>query len=233
MLTVSIPSSQFTIPNRWEEVTLAQFSRMYSLGTAPESQAEEGKIVRYSIQEVLKILVSDVDALLNIHAREEVSILNHLSFLNQVPDFLSMPVPMTIAGVKPPTDLGSCSLLQKWTIDDLIRDTAEEGEAVNYITMAIWLLSVYLYPLLTGSKLTDRRQLKAVLKQVEDLPVTEALPLAAFFLSNYQRSTSSGQAIYSISYPNQPPKLWLKRWFQNWRHTVSIRWLQRWQRIEG
>ncbi|WP_020597502.1 hypothetical protein [Spirosoma panaciterrae] len=227
MLTVTTPSSQFTIPTLWEEVTLGQFRQIYSLETASAASTDDQQTVRYSIQEVLKILASDADALLDVQAREEVVILSHLSFLNQTPEFLSMPAPKRIAGVEPPSDLGSCTLRQKWMVDGLIQDMHEEGESVNYITMAIWLLSIYLYPLLTESKLTERKQLGLVLKQIESLPVTECLPLSAFFLSNYQRSTSTGQVSYSLSYPNRPPRPWLKRWYQNWRLTVSMRWLQR------
>ncbi|MVM29290.1 hypothetical protein GO755_04540 [Spirosoma sp. HMF4905] len=230
MLTVKTPQVSFTVPTSWEEITLGQFLHLRQQSLSVADQTEESRPIPLSIGMLLDILASDPKALQTIEAAEEAQLMQHLAYLGQAPDFLSLPVPETIAGVKPPQELGLCTLFQKWTVDEFVNELADEELSVNYMTMAVAILSIYLYPLLMKTRLTDRSQLAEITAQIEALPVTEALPLAHFFLTNYRSSTSSGQVTFILSHPNRPSKTWLSRWFPNWKPIKSMRWYRPWLR---
>lgn len=229
MLTIKTPDTTFTVPTEWSEVTLKQFIELTgrSADLIRSGQREDQIATAYK-RITLEVLASDPAVLNDTIAGIEDDLIAQMPFLNQLPDFLSLPVPEVIAGVKSPKELESCTLMQKWTVDEFVNELTDEEGLVNYITMAVSILSIYLYPPLTKTRLTNRSQLTEITAQIEALPVTDALPLANFFLSNYRRSTKSGQVTYILSHPNHPSKPWLSRLFPNWRGIKSMRWWRPW-----
>ncbi|MVM33274.1 hypothetical protein GO755_24755 [Spirosoma sp. HMF4905] len=231
MLTIKTPDVTFTVPTEWPEVTLKQFidlsSRSAKLVNSDLNETQIGSAYK---RQALEVLASDANALIQVMAGIEDDTIDRMPFLSQPPDFLSLPVPEVIAGVKPPQELGMCTLFQKWTVDEFVNELADEELSVNYMTMAVSILSVYLYPALMNARLSDRSQLTEITAQIEALPVTEALPLAHFFLTNYRSSTSSGQTTFILSHPKQPSKTWRSRWFLNWKPIKNMRWYRPWLR---
>ena len=176
-----------------------------------------------------------VKDLLLIHPRRISEILravvpSHLPYLKNRPDFAGMPLPSRIAGITPPDELGACTLLQKWSVEELIQEQTDEGEdeSLDFVSLSVTLLSIYLYPLLTGKLLENTSQIAEITDLIDQLPVTEALPLSAFFLTNWENLTPTGRTSYAISYPNQPPKAWPTRWFPNWKTIRSWRFFGWW-----
>lgn len=224
MLTVTAPKFRLTFPSSWEEVTLLQFQQL---------AAAEG-----NQRSVLRALCSDPDKLrLLPDETADIQILEQLPFLGTLPENLFTPtyIPeLKIDGklLHVPKDINLESLAQRWELDDWIEelmatnDDAQESERqLDMSVCAVPLLSIYLSPLVSGQPFTDIEQAKAITPLVEVLPVTLALPLAAFFLSKKQRQTVSGKLSFSISYPEQARKSWPLRWFRSWmpRFTGSIR----------
>ncbi|GAB3546360.1 hypothetical protein [Spirosoma fluminis] len=216
MLTVKAPNIVLTFPSRWEEVTLAQFATLHRT-----MLRETGDETQFLFRWALEAFASDLHALHQMGAAEETQILSRLTFLDTLPDFENLPVPQRIAGVTPPSELGACTLLQKWSVDEQIEELEEEGQVVNFITIALPLLSIYLYPLLTGKPLTATSQIEQIKEQIEGLPCTGALALSAFFLRSYKSTSTSGKTSFSISPTPTPKKTWLGRWFPNWKITPS------------
>lgn len=225
MLTVTAATLEFELPSEWEEVTLRQFLDLEER----KEYTDEGNPY-YPIRTALECFCSDKTMLYQMEAAEEQRLTDRLPFLREAPVFAELETPEPIAGVMPPKELGACTLLQKWTMEQYISEFDDEGKEITYLSLAVPVLSVYLYPLLTGKILLDAGQLEEIKEQIEALPVTQAVPLAAFFLSNYQSSTSSGVTTFRIKLKNQPPRNWLKRLFLSFRRkfTFSTPFFARW-----
>jgi len=221
MLTVKVTALnlKITFPNSWEEVTLRQFLNLHERVRIND----EGEPY-YLIKDALECFASDLAGLHQLGAHEEAKIRLALKFLDNRPNFLKLTEPQRIAGVMPPRTLGNCNLKQKWTIDQLIEDWTEEGKAVDFMSLSVPLLSVYLYPKLTGKPFTDEDQIDEVLSIIEALPVTQALPLSAFFLRKLVNSTPSGLATSPSPSPNPPPSGWLMTLYRKWKRTRNTAW---------
>lgn len=216
MLTVKAPNIHFTTASDWDEVKLHQFIEL----DARRTLDEEGNAF-YTFRDMLECFSSDVSQLHQLGAAEEAKLIKNLPFLKKRPDFRTLPPPDTIAGVRPPDELGACSLLQKWSVEEVMKEFDEEEKAIDFVSIAPKLLAIYLYPLLTGKLLTQSSQADEIIEQIEELPVTKALPLSAFFLTNWNNLTSTGQTSYVISYPERQEKTSLIRWFRSLRITSS------------
>ncbi|MVM36081.1 hypothetical protein GO755_39070 [Spirosoma sp. HMF4905] len=212
MLTVTAPNLSFDVPSEWNEVTLRQFLDLEER----KEFTDEGNPF-YPIRTALECFCSDKTMLYQLEAGEEQRLTDRLPYLREAPIFIKLITPEPIAGVMPPKELGACTLLQKWTIEQFMSEFEDEEKEITYLSLSVQVLSVYLYPLLTGKILLDAGQLDEINEQIEALPVTQAVPLAAFFLSNFRSSTSSGATTFVIKFPKQPPKNWLKRLYQNCR----------------
>ncbi len=222
MLTIKAPDYALTFPSSWEEVTLAQFLALHKTALIDKDSTEAPEDdVRYSHRQALEAFASNADLLHRLGAAEENQIIERMTFLQVMPNFEEWQAPAEIAGaagvpVKPPTDLGACALIQKWSIDECIKVMEAQGRQPDYMNLAPTLLGVYLYPLLTQQPFTATSQLEEVADVINRLPCTQALPLASFILRNYSTSTSAGQATYTISYPKINGGKALRRRFPNW-----------------
>lgn len=205
---------EFTLPTNWGEVTLKQFI------TLQKAVAVDGS---FTPRSALEAFTSDINGLHAMKAADEARIIDALPFLTDMPDFLTVPVPTQVLGVTPPTELGSCTLFQKWCIQELLTELEADGEPTDFVSLAATVVSVYLYPLLTGQPLRRMSQLDEIADRINALPCTQALPLSAFFLRNWKKSTSSGTNSLIIQYPSTPANRSLVTRFRNWMRSWSTK----------
>ncbi|ARK09005.1 hypothetical protein A6C57_01020 [Fibrella sp. ES10-3-2-2] len=213
MLRARYAQQEVLFPTQWPEVTLAQFQALEP-GTS-----------------LLLTLASDPDQLLQLpDAALDDAVLPHLRFITDVPDFALLPVPDQFAVtlgeetrlISRPTDLGLATYGQKKTVQEELRRLLK-ADRYNYIDAALPLLGVYLYPELSGKPFVDIIDTKPYEPAILALPCTVALPLAAFFLRNYNALTHSGRVTYELV----PEVVTTKRpwwrqpgqWFRSWRST--------------
>lgn len=217
MLTAKGKNITFTLPSAWFEVTLKQYVDLY-----PKRKTDDEGNIRLDPYDAAKAFVSDITVYHAAPAGEIARMLEQwLPVLGPMPDWSKLELPYLVAGVRPPEEIGTCTQLQIESVKLIVDDMIEEEGAADYILLAIPMLAVLLYPLLTKKPLTDTDQIEAVIPIIEALPVTEALPLAAFFLSSLGILKPSGQMSFVISYPKAQRKGSLMAWFRSWRPTVS------------
>ena len=228
MLAVTAPNLILTFPSTWEEVTLLQFQKLVDAGSNERA--------------ILRALCSHPDRLGELpDATADSQILQQLAFLRDVPTQLFEPryIPELIVDEKTiriPKDINLESLAQRWELDDWLEEIRpisdpteqKEGEPVQEADLhlaALPILAIYLCPYITQEVFTDIEQAKVLAPFIENIPVTIALPLAAFFLTRRQHPTPSGRISLSISYPGRVKRKWLRRWYPNWmrRFFASIR----------
>jgi hypothetical protein len=218
MLDITKNGKTVAQASSWGEVTLAQFIELYQNAKFDEKGGFE-----FTMRQFLEATSTDIDFIYQLDAGDEDQLMDLLAVIEDVPDFLSMPVPKTILGVTPPAELGEKALFQKWSIAEYIDDLDDSSTIASYFTMAPFVISVYLYPLITGQVLTKLTQLDEIKDRVNALPCTDALPLAAFFLSSWNSSTSSGETSFKIRYPELRSKRSLKTWFRSLMPSWSMR----------
>ncbi|GAB2549776.1 hypothetical protein [Spirosoma aerophilum] len=214
MLTAKGKNIEFTLPSAWFEVNIKQFVDLY-----PKRKTNEDGTIYLDPYETAKAFVSDLAAYHAAPAGDIDRMLNEwLPVLGPMPNWPALEVPFEVAGVRPPADIGLCTQLQVESARMIVNDAIEEEGEADYILLAVPMLAIFLYPLITGKPLTDTDAIAEVIPVVEALPVTEALPLSAFFLSSLASPKASGLMSFDIRYPSGPPKTLRMRWFRNWQH---------------
>ena len=192
MLTVKADSLTFPLPQSWDEVTFGQ-ERL--LAQATDVPAYLSILSGKPLSELRPLRAPDLADLYN----------THLHFIRTRPDFQSLPPSKTLTIGKViitiPTHLGSQTTYgQKVDIDQELKNMPlSDDDEVNLRLVAPLLLSVYLVPLLTNTPYEDIEQARAILPQLDSLPCTTALPIAAFFLRNYFSPTPSGRIVWQQS----------------------------------
>lgn len=215
MLIIKSKSGGFTLPSAWFEINLKQYTALYEKRLIDE----EGE-ARFGRNDMAKILVSDPEAYAKADAGEIDHLVNEwLDTLGPMPNWLMEDPPYTVADVCPPAEIGACTQLQVESARMIISDMAEEQETVDYNELAIPLIAIFLYPLLTKKMLTDTDQIEEILPIVEAIPITEGLPLAAFFLLNLNSLKRTMSLSYHVEYPKLSRKDKLMKWFRNWRNS--------------
>ncbi|ARK10110.1 hypothetical protein A6C57_07015 [Fibrella sp. ES10-3-2-2] len=215
MLIARFADQQISFPTSWPEVTLRQILTIDSHSSIVFALASDP---------VLLMQLPDPNA--------DESILPHLQFTGDMPDFATLPLPDSLAltieedgkyierHIKRPVDIGLEAYGQKITVDEELR-RLRQADRLNYIDAALPLLSVYLYPQVSGKPFVDIIDTKPYESAILDLPCTVALPLAAFFLRKSNGSTTSGATIYErvTKAPTIVSRPWLRpgQWFRSWR----------------
>jgi hypothetical protein len=135
-----------TIPASWNAITLGQFVDVIELLLEPNPP----------YREVIKLLVPEIG---KVNASEEGRLTEALSFLPNFAQAYKQPVPetLTILGVTIaiPQQLSSeTSLIQWWSLDEEIENSRFPAEShLDIAVNAIWVISIYLYPLVFGQRL--------------------------------------------------------------------------------
>ncbi len=216
MLRATYGAEIVRFPTSWDEVTLRQFKVLESPGE----------------QNILVALADRPDVLLRLPDPDlENQVLPFLTFLDSVPEFDQLPVPdtvtVTVEGstrvlTKPP-GVGLQTYGQKLTADEELRRLIAQDK-YNFIDAAYPLLLIYYYPQLSGKDFVDIAETKPYEGTILDLPCTVALPLGAFFLSQYNRLTTSGTVTYEMESRVILPR-WkrLGQWFLSWHYTRRMR----------
>ncbi|WP_375443491.1 hypothetical protein [uncultured Fibrella sp.] len=219
MLRAHFADQVVSFPTTWSEVTLRQ---VLAIGTSSS---------------VIFALASNPDLLRRLpDPNADETILPHLQFIANIPDFSAMPVAdrLTITidedgkpverRIKRPMDIGLETYGQKITLDEELR-RLQGADRYNYIDAALALLSVYLYPQLSGKPFNDIIDAEPYRSAILDLPCPIALPLAAFFLQKSTGSIPSGRITYEqVATELMIPSRWRLRpgrWFRNWRSTKA------------
>ena len=210
MFQVKTPTSEFTLPSGWPEVTLSQYLNLFD-----KQVIDDDGQPSYQVADVLYVLASDAALLEQLTSADQELLLQQLTFMGQQPDFSQLTGSVEVNGVRLPTDFRNGTLLQKWTIEQVVRDSSNEGKSANFISIAVPVLTIYLYPILTGKPLTDASQVDEVLAQVEALPVTSALPLSAFFLDRLTTQLLRGATVGTLL-PVTRSLPWPQRLRMNW-----------------
>jgi len=212
MLTATTNLGSFTLPSAWFEITLKQFAALYEKRITDE----EGK-VSFNENDAAKSLVSDLNVYNQADASEiEYLLKEWLNTLGPMPDWLLEEAPYTIAGVRPPVEIGACTQLQVESAKMIVSDMIEEQNTVDYIVLAIPMIAIFLYPLITKKPLTDTDQIEEIIPIIEALPVTEGLPLAAFFLLNLHSLKRTMTLSFNVEYPKPSLKSRLMTKCRNW-----------------
>ena len=198
---VAATGAQFDLPEFWHEVTLAQYLRIVAVTDTR------------TLRPYLEILVADTEQLLACDAGVLTELYKKVEFLKTSADLLSWRVPKTIGGITPPADINTCTINQYWSVEDWMVDAVEEGEPDTMFSWFVPLLAIYLSPILTGKPYSGKDLAESVLAQIEALPASEAVPLAAFFLRSFMKLAPSGR-VDSISLsPVARTKKWPWTWF--------------------
>lgn len=180
---------KFTLPESWEEVTLAQLIKF----------DQEQKLGDVSLTMQLEILtgIPSIDWFNCTIISLDKKLMPYLKWLREPiteTTFQTFRVPkeVTIAGqvYKVPADIDLCTLGQKITFQNqmasYIRKDPEEnitGFELPFYPIAI---AIYLYP---DKPFSDVKALEFA-KEVEKLPLATAYPLASFFLRRFLESSN-------------------------------------------
>ena len=177
MLHVQADTLSFTLPGDWSEISLSQFLAYLAAQTDTEQ---------------LIALSGLTPAELRYHPAFDLSrVINQLAYLQTIPDWSTWPRPSKLTLEEKiiilPATLGEMALLgQMWDADTLYRAMSTDDQPPTYLTMAQVLLSIFLYPTITGEKYTDHQQASTIIPLLETLPVTDALPLAAYMFESWK-----------------------------------------------
>lgn len=217
--TSTEPAAVISWPTSWDEVTLGQFLQMAN-GAA----------------DAIVVLASDPVRLRRLpDTAVDQAVAPYLKYLLVVPDFSTLPVPDEVTvlitansppverTVRRPTEIGMETYGQKMTVQEELR-RLKDSDTYNYIDAAEVLLSVYLYPALTGRVFDDITDTIPIIDAIRAIPCTVALPIAAFFLTKSNALTPSGRVSYRLaSQATQRLRWWqrLGRWCLNWVSTKA------------
>lgn len=184
MLHVQADTLSFTLPGDWSEMGLGQFLTYLAAQTDTE--------------QLMALSGLTPDELRHQPAFDLSRVINQLAYLQTIPDWSTWqrPSQLTLEGklVNLPATLGEMALVgQMWDADTVYRAMTTDDQPPTYLTMAKALLSIFLYPTITGNKYTDHQQASTIIPLLETLPVTEALPLAAYLFESWKHPKPSGR----------------------------------------
>lgn len=211
MLNYTADGFAFAVPGDLDEMPLGRFLNF--IESTDDSEA---------LAAIAGVTVSDLRPL---RAPDLSGILPALEYLQDLPDFKTLPAPKSLQidglTVVPPSNLGTqTTFSQKSDIDAAIRLMVKEGKKFNYINLSRVLLSTYLYPIVSGEKYEGQDQAKGILPLIDSLPVTDALPLAAFFLTSWSGEMRSGRLKCKATFQKRK-KITLTskllQWFKTWQ----------------
>lgn len=189
MIPVIVNGVEKNLKTEWNEVTLNEWSKMLQHPKADEA---------FLLSILLDIPYIE---LVNYNTEQfDDTILRHLIFTQQDPQLFSQPVPDVILvdgkGVEVPKDLKQCTWYQRSMLKTLIQEYSKErtGNSVlflrDYPSLAAHAIAIYIQPLLHPDKKVDGNVIPEVTKIIaETLPITQAYPLAAFFLNSWISSS--------------------------------------------
>ncbi|RIV19731.1 hypothetical protein DYU11_22645 [Fibrisoma montanum] len=207
---------QLTLPARWSEVTTAQALSLIAKADELTERQIFTILTGLSVDELRPVRIPNLGNIID----------GPLSFLLSVPDFTDMPAPtqLRIDGqvIDVPTNIGLESLGQKWDLDDELKDRESLGGYQNYLVAAEPLLSIYLFPVVTGENYKDISQANAFWPRLASLPCTDLLPLAAFFLASYMNLTNTGQPSLKTIRKRRWKFSWPASWFRPWMPSTRI-----------
>lgn len=213
MIHVSAAHFQFDLPTAWPDVS----TRAALAILLPGELTTPG----------LLSLLSGVEETLLQQAPHDLAeaVAPYLQFLSDDPAFEVLPVPkrLTLPGYPAadiPANLNAMTYGQKIAIADELSEMEEQGTAVNFLSAAPVLLPVLLYPHITGKPFADIADTKVLWTQIEGLPATQTLPLAAFFLSSFSRLPPSGRISFRVVKPPTRWRRWHEAWSRGWRALI-------------
>lgn len=211
MLHLSADGLSFTLPAAWHELSLGQFLALSDITTDADLL---GILSGIDTTRLRALRTPDLSHL----------IATQLNYLTQDPDFDSLPVPTRLTinqtTITPPTNLGTQTTFgQKVDLDGIIQAMTEAGQPVTGTTTARAMLTIYLYPLVSGQPYDSPQQADSILPLIDALPVTEAIPLAAFFLTSWKQTMPSGRLSWQHRpRPKMPSPGRLRAW---WRALIA------------
>lgn len=211
MLSLRADTLTFTLPASWHEVSFGQFMALW-----PTYDSRKALLVLSGKGEgdFRPLRAPDLDSILT----------THLAFLSALPnvDALTLPKTLTVRGqaIPIPQNLSAVTTIgQRWDIELVLRNMAPKKPrkgrrrppAPMMMDVASTLLSVYLCPLITGTPYDGLDHAESVVSDLNALPCTSVLPVAAFFLRSYLTPSPSG----NVSFRQLPPPTMSKAsWFR-------------------
>ncbi|WP_018622090.1 hypothetical protein [Spirosoma luteum] len=205
MLTVRADRLSFTLPSSLDELT---FGQSQALSTAEPADLRQILLILSALPE--SEFRTQTATLRRIEIADLIN--THLSFIFDLADAADYPLPerVTIGGkvIAIPQKLGtSATVAQWWDLETKLDELKlpETGAPLHQI--APLLLSIFLCPAIQSEPYADIEQAYAVLPLIDSIPCTQALPIAAFFLSSYERPVS-----YGISYSKVTAKPRMMNW---------------------
>ena len=211
MLTVNADTLTFQLPTEWHEVTLFQATALLDAANSLDITA----------------ILSGV-SVADLRAQRTPDLLTrlapYLEFVENPPAFTELPPAKSITLnsqlITPPTNLGVESTVGQ-TFDvsaelKTIYDGLDEEESPSLYDVCLTVLGIYLAPVYHKLPYTDIEQAKVIHPYILSLPVTDALPLTAFFLTSTQAKPPSGRLSLRPAKPPVTMRVW-----QSWR--LSLR----------
>lgn len=198
MLHLQADTLSFTLPGDWSDMSLGQFLAYLAAQTETE--------------QLMVLSGLTPDELRHQPAFDLSRVINQLAYLETIPDWSTWPRPSQLTVDKKTIDLpatiGEMALVgQMWDADTVYQAMTVDDQPPTYLTMAGALLSIFLYPTITGKPYVDQQQASAITPLLETLPVTDALPLAAYLFESWKHPKPSGRITVTTISPVKP-----KRW---------------------
>lgn len=185
MVTIKVNGQTHHLPTQWSEISVATYRLM-------ERHAFELNSVR-----LLSILTGiDYDVLINFDCSQfDEKVLQHLSFVHDIPQWGDLPKPSHLTIDDVPYAVPESVQSGSWFQRTMLKTLAVEGvnNKLNMIELVAPCLTYMMQPVIEG-KVSDKNY-AAIQEKIDQLPITEAYPVAAFFLSTYLKYSKSNPSI--------------------------------------
>lgn len=183
MIHFKLGQDELKLPVGWSEVTVEQFLQLRAIST-------ENDIIK--ILSILSGISYEKWSELKLANFEKAvdDIISTLSWMSDIPDFKSLPMPkkymLADKLIDIPDDLKLETLGQRFIFEREIFPCIERtGDVIEVIDKAI---AIYIQPRVTGKDFDANKAIMAdVESKVRASFIFEAYPIASFFFNNYMR----------------------------------------------
>lgn len=188
MIAASLLNTKISIPDKWSEVTVKQYLLLLEYNE------------RLNPVRMLSIFSGiDYETLMNFDCRLfETGILPAMNFIKDTSLFKTLKLPEVVTiGEKElvvPSDIRSETFGQKVMLQMKINEINDAS--IGMATLIPFTVSTYLSPAYYGMKYDDKRA-EELIPLIYKMPITEAYPVAYFFLNRWAKSSKTKLASFN------------------------------------